>query len=409
MARAADDTPVSGPYAEVMDQAQRIVWREVALTAAVAVVQIGGTAAAAGNQAEYGDLPVGGALLLAVAVAAVPLRLRFPATAAWVAKAATAVYWSLDFPRGPVFFALIITFGNLLFFGRRGHAIAVALAGFIAIPWGGALLGNHDAPSAGSLVLLATWLVALFSAAEALRAQRDRRREQARSQAEVVQRQVADERLRIARELHDVVAHNMSLINVQAGVALHLADDATPAVRDALQVIKGASKDALVELRAILGVLRHVDDSEAADGESAETARVGPRHPTPDLGQLDELVASARASGVEVTARVDVNGVVLPQPVQLAAYRIVQESLTNVARHADPPRATVTVRADGDTLVIDVEDEGHAPATRETVPSGGNGLIGMRERAAAVGGQLTAGPRMRGGFAVNARLPLGDR
>lgn len=390
-----------------------IVLRELALVLIVGLVQIGGTAAAADNQPDHGPFTIGGGLLLAVAALALPFRLRFPVWAAWTAKFATLAYWSLDLPRGPVWFALIITFGNLLFSGRRWHAVAIAVTGFVTFSWLPALLGNEDAPTAVSLMALAAWLVVLFTVSELIRARRDQKREEARSEAEVLQRQVATERLRMARELHDVVAHNMSLINLQAGVALHLADDAPPAVRDSLDTIKTASKEALVELRSILGVLRHVDDDVdgsrvGAEGSIGGASNGAPRQPTPGLERLDELITRSRAAGVDITATVDVDVDRISRAVQLAAYRIVQESLTNVARHANPPTAKVSVRTNGDGLVIDVVDEGTGVPREHPLPSGGNGLPGMRERAASVGGHLTAGPRMGGGFAVNARLPLGQ-
>jgi signal transduction histidine kinase len=401
-----------------MDERQRAVWgREVALAAAVAIVQVGGVALAARHQANHPSLPWWGAALLLVATAAVPLRLSHSVLAAWVAFAATLAYWSLDTPRGPVFLALIITFGNLLFAGHRPHAIAVAAAGLVSFSWFPSLVGDEDPPSVGSVLALAAWLVTLFSVAEVLRARRDRHRATTRAHAELLQRQIATERLRIARDLHDVVAHNMSLINLQAGVALHVAGDETPAeVRESLATIKSASKEALVELRSILGVLRHVDDvtidavATAANSRDAEPAPIrpaAPRLPTPGLDELDDLLAKARAAGIAVTAHLDVDGDV-PRPVQVAAYRIVQESLTNVARHARPPAATVSVAVDDHELVVEVVNDGRSAPADVATAGGGNGIAGMRERAASVGGRLTAGPRLAGGFAVNARLPLAE-
>ena len=257
--------------------------------------------------------------------------------------------------------------------------------------------GHQDALPLGFLLALAAWLAALLSGAEVVRARRERRAEAARSQAEAMRRQAIEERLVIARELHDVVAHNMALINMRAGIALHLLDRDPAAAAEALTVIKGASKDAIVELRSILGVLRQVDDDQ-------------PRLPTPGLEELDELIDRTEAAGVHV--RLDSDGsldvAALPRDVDLAAYRIVQESLTNVARHADPPTAVVRIRTVGDTLDIDVLDEG-LPARRPGGPSNGNGIAGMTERAASVGGTLTVGPRPGRGFAVRARLPIGGR
>ena len=199
----------------------------------------------------------------------------------------------------------------------------------------------------------------------------------------------------MARELHDVVAHNMSLINLQAGVALHFLGDQPSPVRDSLSTIKTASKEALVELRSILGVLRQVDEA-------------APRAPTPGLGDLAELVSRAEAAGVTVDLDIDADLQAVPRSVDVAAYRILQESLTNVARHAHPPHAVVRIRTDsGQMMSVEVLDEGTGPGPLDSLPSGGNGIAGMRERAASVGGDLDAGPRPGRGFAVRARLPLG--
>jgi signal transduction histidine kinase len=190
----------------------------------------------------------------------------------------------------------------------------------------------------------------------------------------------------------------MSLINLQAAVALHVNDGLPEPARDALETIKSASKEALVELRSILGVLRHADEGNGA-----------PRTPAPGLAGLDDLVGRAQAAGVDVT--VDADGIdpdELPRAVDMAAFRIVQESLTNVARHASPPVAMVRLRRTDDDLVVSIIDSGTGRRPNDNLPSGGNGLPGMRERAASVGGILAAGPRLGGGFAVDAHLPLQD-
>jgi signal transduction histidine kinase len=197
--------------------------------------------------------------------------------------------------------------------------------------------------------------------------------------------------MRIARELHDVLAHNISLINVQAGVALHLMDEQPGQSRSALAAIKQASNDALGELRSVLDVLRQGDEAP-------------PRAPASGLAQLDSLVAGAGATGLEVRTRVEGTPRPLPAGTDLAAFRIVQESLTNVTRHAGPATATVLVRY-GDDLTVQVDDDGRGP---EAAGGPGNGIRGMRERVAALGGELTTGPRPDGGFRVLARLPLDD-
>jgi signal transduction histidine kinase len=216
------------------------------------------------------------------------------------------------------------------------------------------------------------------------------RAEQARE--EETRRRVDAERMRIARELHDVVAHSMAMINVQATAAgMQLADDPASAA-EAIQAIRGASKSGLRELRTILQVLRQVD------GES-------PAVPVPDLRAIAALVEATSAAGTPTTLQLVEPPVPLSPPVALAAYRIVQESLTNVVRHAGRVPATVSLRQDGGYLHVDVvNDGGAAPAA--CGDGTGTGLAGMRERAAALGGTLEAGPRPEAGFAVRARLPV---
>jgi signal transduction histidine kinase len=205
------------------------------------------------------------------------------------------------------------------------------------------------------------------------------------------ERRLGDERLRIAREVHDVVAHAMVAINVQAGVAAHLIDDDTDQAREALLHIKRTSGEALTDLRATLGVLR--DPGQAA-----------PVGPAAGLDDLESVAEQLRATGVEVAIDVDTVGAV-PAPVHAASYRIVQEALTNVLRHAAASRVSVVVRADDDVLTIAVADDGAGrPAT--TTTGAGTGVRGMRERAEALGGTLHAGPGEQGGWRVEATLPL---
>jgi signal transduction histidine kinase len=204
-------------------------------------------------------------------------------------------------------------------------------------------------------------------------------------------RRAGEERLRIARELHDVLAHNISLINVQAGVALHLMDEQPGQSRSALVAIKQASNDALEELRSVLDVLRQGEEQP-------------PRAPASDLAHLNSLVAGVSATGLEVRTRVEGTPRPLPAGVDLAAFRIVQEALTNLTRHAGPASATVLVGYGSEELTAQVDDDGRGPASNGA--GQGNGIRGMRERAAALGGELAAGPRPGGGFRVRARLPL---
>jgi len=222
---------------------------------------------------------------------------------------------------------------------------------------------------------------------------------QARAEDEA-RRRIDEERLRIARELHDVVAHTMSTINVQASAAATVLTERPDAAAEALQAIRTASKNGLRELRAILNVLRQADDAD-------------PTAPAPGLAQLDALVAGASQAGLPTTLTVTGEAVPLPAGVDLAAYRIIQESLTNAIRHAGPASATVALTYHDGRLLIEVADTGRgvpAAGARDAggavAPHAGHGLVGMRERAATAGGTLQAGPGSGGGFTVTATLPF---
>jgi signal transduction histidine kinase len=367
---------------------------EALLVAIGLAVQVGITMLAARHQTDSRDTDVYGVALLALGVAALPLRRRWPVAVLAFTYVTTLTYWTANYGRGPVFYSLVVALAQVVLTGHRRAGIASIVAGFLGFTWLGQLLGTTKGPGIGGVIALAAWLVALLSVMEVVRSRREHAREEARSRAEALQRQASDERLRIAQELHDAVAHNISLINIHAGVALHLFDEQPQQARDALATIKQSSKEALVELRSILGLMRRADED-------------APRAPTPSLTRLDELVARSNAAGLDV--RVDVDGDLdnLPLNVDIAAYRIIQESLTNVARHADRPDALVRVRADADSLTLEILDEGTGLRRAHDLPSGGNGLAGMRERAVAIGGSFEAGPRPGRGFAVRARLPFG--
>jgi signal transduction histidine kinase len=216
-----------------------------------------------------------------------------------------------------------------------------------------------------------------------------------RENEEQARRAVDAERLRIARELHDVVAHTMATINVQAGVAAHVIDQQPDQAREALGAIKAASGEAMRELRGILNVLRQADERD-------------PTAPAPRLAQLDGLIEGTTRAGLPTTLVLDGEATPLPPTVDLAAYRIVQESLTNALRYAGPTTATVTLSYGGEELVLEIADRGRGPREGDPAQGGGHGIPGMRERAEAAGGTLEAGPRDGGGFRVRARLPLGS-
>jgi len=217
-----------------------------------------------------------------------------------------------------------------------------------------------------------------------------RAEEAERTRDEAAQRRAMQERLRIARELHDSLTHSISVVQVQAGVAVHLARKRGEEVPPALLAIQEAGADAARELRATLGVLRSAEDGDGSG-----------------LGQLDSLVARARAAGLPVTVTVTGARRPLPPEVDQAAYRIVQEALTNVSRHAGQACASVHLHFTPETLSVQVVDDGQGTVTPAgTRTSGpGLGLVGMRERVSALGGRLQAGPRGDGGFRVRAELP----
>ncbi|MEU8346381.1 Signal transduction histidine kinase [Actinomadura meyerae] len=270
---------------------------------------------------------------------------------------------------------------------RRRRWIPTPLIGAASavLIFGGAIVGPADwhAEIAGEAVLGLAVLGASWTLGRVVR---ERRAEAGRAARRLVDQAVSDERLRIARELHDVVAHSMSLIAVKAGVAVHVAEARPEEALDALRVIETTSRSSLAEMRHLLGVLRTDTD-------------LGP---APGLADLTALAERAAMAGVHVDLEVDAPA--LPEGVALSAYRIVQEAVTNVVKHAAPARCDVRIRADGRRVRIDVTDDG--PGTR-VLPGGdgGHGLIGMRERVMMYGGDFTAGPRRGGGFAVSADFP----
>ncbi|MEU8079130.1 sensor histidine kinase [Catellatospora citrea] len=323
-----------------------------------------------------------GYALLAGSAAAMWLARVHVYAALGAVTALSLTYVALGYPWGPFFLAFLFTLIAAVVLGHRTAAWVTAGLGyalFVVVGW-----RLRDEPLLSwHWVVVAAVLVGVLLIAQVIRSNRDR-------MLEIRRRRVGDERLRIAREVHDVVAHHISLINVQAGVALHLLDDDPEQARTALAAIKTASRDTLRELRATLGVLRGVDEQ-------------APRSPAPSIDRLDELVERFAGAGLRVDVRVTGTPRELPTPVDLAAYRIVQESLTNVHRHAGVDHAQVTIGYDADELVVDVTDRGRGGDTAD-----GNGLSGIRERVASLGGTVAIGPRAEGGFTVCAVLPTGS-
>jgi signal transduction histidine kinase len=207
---------------------------------------------------------------------------------------------------------------------------------------------------------------------------------------------IVEERGRIARELHDVVAHNVSVMVIQAQGAGRVLEGDQPQVRTALEAIETTGREAVDEMRRLLGVLRA--------GDAAPAAALAPR---PGLAQLDALLDSVRAAGVRVDLDVEGRPVTLPPGIDVSAYRIVQEALTNTLRHADARHAAVVVRYAPQAVELEVRDDGRAGAGRAAGNGGGgHGLVGMRERTALFGGELSAGRQNGGGWTVRARLPV---
>ncbi|MER6101081.1 histidine kinase [Streptomyces sp. NPDC001832] len=226
---------------------------------------------------------------------------------------------------------------------------------------------------------------------------RERAERAERTRDEEARRRVAEERLRIARDLHDVVAHHIALVNVQAGVAAHVMDKRPDQAKEALAHVREASRSALNELRATVGLLRQSGDPEA------------PTEPAPGLAVLDDLVDTVRRAGLPVEVACTDGWPPLPAAVDLAAYRVIQEALTNVRKHAGPgAKAEVSVVQVGATAEVTVIDNGSGGGVNNG-DGGGHGLLGMRERVTALGGSLTAGPRYSGGFRVHATLPVEAR
>jgi len=227
-----------------------------------------------------------------------------------------------------------------------------------------------------------------------LREVEQRADEAERTRDETARRRAVEERLRIARELHDSLTHSISVVQIQAGVAVHLARKRGEDVPPALLAIQEAGADATRELRAALSVLRSEDDCGSENGNGS------------GLGQLNSLVARARAAGLPVSLTLTGTRRPLPPEVDQAAYRIVQEALNNVSRHAGGACASVHLHYAPSTLTVQVNDDGTGVSTVSAGP--GVGLIGMRERVSALGGQLHAGPGEGGGFQVRAELPVRD-
>jgi signal transduction histidine kinase len=363
---------------------------DAAIAGAVTVCQVGlAYQSAARHGLRHGHPGWLGYLLLVAGGMSLLGRRRYPVpvlavtlgTALWTSALGVQTAW----------LALIAAFFNAVLARKRAAAIASLIIGYVVSVWPPWLIGSAGHPTTTFALALLAGLITLLSAAELNRAWYSRSVAVRRGREEEEKRRASEQRLAIARDLHDVVAHNISVINVQANTALHLMDRQPERAREALTAIHDVSKQALAELRSVLGVLR-------ADGQGAPLA------PSPGLDRLDELASHARSAGIAVRLLEEGTPRPLPAGVDVAAYRIVQEALTNTVRHSGGSTATVHLRYDADALTIEVADDGTAmPPAHPGRP--GNGMPGMTERARALGGTLEAGPSPGGGFRVLARLP----
>jgi signal transduction histidine kinase len=384
--------------------------QDVLLALVVTAMQIQGTLTASQNSevasrplTDLGNLGYG---LLVVSGLALAVRRQWPVPVFITTALASLVYFTAGFPDGPGWIGLFIALYTLTAYGdgRRSLVIAGVGIGVLATFW---LVNAADIEPRAAIGWVFFRIVAsIMSAAlgESVRSRRviavdavERAERAERTREEEARSRVDAERLRIAREVHDTVAHAIAIVNVQAGVTAYQLDRRPERARETLVTIERTSAQALHEMRAILGVLRDADNGRA---------------PYPGLGQIDELTALARDAGLDIKLEVSMPAKPLPSAVGNAAYRIVQESITNVIRHAGPTRVTVALDHSVDVLELRVTDEGSRGSADSDGTTGaaaakpGRGILGMRERCQLLGGELVAGRLPGGGFEVKARLPL---
>lgn len=380
---------------------------------AVGAIQLGAGTLANHHQ-NVRALDLLGYVLLAVGPVLLLLRRRYPLGVFYGTMAVTVAYLLFGYGYGPIFVSLVIAFLTAAVRGSRWYTYPFVAVGYLLMVWPVPGWCGYRTSAWQEFGLLA-WLFLLAAAAEGLRQRRvaliaRRQRAEAAAREEQAERQraraqhalesaereqrVTEERLAIARELHDVLAHSLSLINVQSSVALELFERKPEQAATALAAIKTASKDALGEVNALLRSIR---------GGTATVA--APTTPTIGITDLEKLTGPARAAGLEVHTMVTGGPRRLPAVVDVAAARIVQESLTNVVRHAPGASVLVTVHYAAERLQLTIDNTRPTRQPAPQSPSGGHGITGMTERAHALGGQLSAEPKADGGFRVKARLP----
>jgi signal transduction histidine kinase len=337
-----------------------------------------------------------GYVLIGGAGAMLALRRTAPIVGLAVVTVLLWLYTAREYAGGPIYLTFFIMVFAVAVSMERWRSLVVTAVAVTALVVPHLVAFGFD--DGAWPYLSVGWAAAAWFWGDGLRTRRaylagleERARYLEETREEEARRRVADERLRIARDLHDVIAHGIASINVQAGSAIHVMDRKPEQAREALLAIKAASSEALAELRSTIGPLR-------ADEDDA------PRAPTPSLARLDPLLETAARAGVSVDVGVRGDPHPLPAAVDVAAYRIVQESLTNVVRHAHAHEATVRLDYRAAVVEVEVTDDGRGGNGASGAP--GHGIAGMRERAESVGGRVEAGPRFAGGFRVWARLPI---
>jgi signal transduction histidine kinase len=342
-------------------------------------------------------------VLMTLGALALVFRRRAPRTVLAFTGAVSLIECVVGDPRAPVAMSAVVALFTVAVTTDRATTWRLGLLTMTVLTGASMLFGPLPWYAQDNLAIFA-WTGIGATAGDAVRSRkaavqaiRERAERAERTREEEARRRVAEERLRIARDLHDVVAHHIALVNVQAGVAAHVMDKRPDQAKEALAHVREASRSALNELRATVGLLRQSGDPEA------------PTEPAPGLDRLDELVGTFRSAGLHVeVARAD-QDTALPAAVDLAAYRVIQEALTNVQKHAGTEaKAEVSVVRVGPHIEITVLDDG-AGQDDDPEHGGGHGLLGMRERVTALRGTLTTGPRYGGGFRVHAILPVRTR
>jgi signal transduction histidine kinase len=375
---------------------------DVLLTLGTALISLVMLLVPAGRPHE----PVSGPAILLILLGTLPLlaRRRLPLAALAGAETAEALYL-LTATTYVASCGLAVAVALYTLATRTTRRLSLRGAGWIAginaaiIAWEGIGFGRLN--SGTTLIALIAMVVGSWSLGDNVRTRRaylaqleERAHRLELEREENARRAVRDERTRIARELHDVVAHHVSAIAVQAGAAEEIVERNPQRAREALHVIQETSRQALIEMRALLNVLRSGDEAGRE------------REPQPGMAQIDRLIERSRAAGLTVTLRVEGTVQPLPEALDLSAYRIVQEALTNSIKHAGPAHACVLVRYAERILELDIRDDGRGQTDRSAGPPQGRGLIGMRERVALFGGDMVVGPTPGQGFRVGVRLPL---